>query len=788
LLNPNNHIEATIFMNTITTRHAVALALLALSTLNSQLSTCLAQGTAFTYQGRLNNGGGPANGLYDFQFSLSNAPSGGSQLGVTVTNLAVGVTNGLFTTTLDFGPVLAGQAAWLAISVRNNGAGSYVGLTPLQPLLPTPYAIMANSASNLLGALPVAQLSGTLQDSSLPASPNFSGTVTANAFSGGGTGLTGLNPANLSAGTAGINISGNAATATTATSANSATIAGSATSATTANNFSGALGGDVTGTQGATVVSSVGSQSAVNVASGVIAANNATHLSTPNTIVQRDGSGNFNAGTVNAVTVNGENFVGGVLSGNGANVTGVNAASLNGLGAANFWQTGGNSGTTPGGVNFLGTKDNQPLEFHVNGQRGLRLEYVTNSSFQLESVNVIGGYSGNSVSAGIFAATIAGGGDSPNDAGPNQISAILGTIGGGAGNTVSGNSGTVAGGGYNTAGYLATVSGGSGNQASGQGAMVPGGEDNTATGSGSFAAGFYAYANNDGAFVWADTHGGSFGSFASTNNDSFNVRAQGGARFVTSGKGMTVDGPVSATSFTGPASGLTGVALLAAANTFNGTQIITGGNVGIGTASPFTQLANTANNILGTDGYGLGSSSLGWYSSGVGYTAGFYDPGTGPSADGVVIGIAGTAARILDLFSGGNNSVMVVNGNGRVGIGTNAPLAQLDVNGSFRINQGTVFNRVQDGIFTAGAAGTNYNLVAGNTYYTKQVTNAFPVAFSSVPNVTVSAVSQAGTDYGDIFCVAVRRVTTTYVVVNIQRMDATTPWAQLLQVSYHAWQ
>jgi hypothetical protein len=43
----------------------IALAVLAISTLNSQLSTLFAQGTAFTYQGRLNNNGTPANGRYN---------------------------------------------------------------------------------------------------------------------------------------------------------------------------------------------------------------------------------------------------------------------------------------------------------------------------------------------------------------------------------------------------------------------------------------------------------------------------------------------------------------------------------------------------------------------------------------------------------------------------------------------------------------------------------------------------------------------------------------------------
>jgi hypothetical protein len=40
--------------------------LLLLSMLNPQSSTCLAQGTAFTYRGRLNEGTGLANGSYDF--------------------------------------------------------------------------------------------------------------------------------------------------------------------------------------------------------------------------------------------------------------------------------------------------------------------------------------------------------------------------------------------------------------------------------------------------------------------------------------------------------------------------------------------------------------------------------------------------------------------------------------------------------------------------------------------------------------------------------------------------
>ena len=111
-----------------------------------------AQGTAFTYQGQLYDTGATANGSYDMQFTLYNAPGGGYAISGTVTNLAVGVTNGLFTTTLDFGAAFYGNATWLAISVSTNGANNYVSLTPLQSLTPAPSALYANSSGSTASA------------------------------------------------------------------------------------------------------------------------------------------------------------------------------------------------------------------------------------------------------------------------------------------------------------------------------------------------------------------------------------------------------------------------------------------------------------------------------------------------------------------------------------------------------------------------------------------------------------------------------------------------------------
>src|SRR5208337_1019342 len=91
----------------------MALVLLALTTLNSQLSTACAQGTAFTFQGRLNDGANPANGIYDLRFAIYDLVTSGTQQGVLVTNAATTVSNGLFTVLLDFGNQFPGTSRWL---------------------------------------------------------------------------------------------------------------------------------------------------------------------------------------------------------------------------------------------------------------------------------------------------------------------------------------------------------------------------------------------------------------------------------------------------------------------------------------------------------------------------------------------------------------------------------------------------------------------------------------------------------------------------------------------------
>ena len=80
-----------------------ALLALAFSLQPSALVLAAPLGTAFTYQGKLTDGGPSANGLYDFEFTLYDAVTNGTHVGGPLPLSAVGVTNGFFTVTLDFG-------------------------------------------------------------------------------------------------------------------------------------------------------------------------------------------------------------------------------------------------------------------------------------------------------------------------------------------------------------------------------------------------------------------------------------------------------------------------------------------------------------------------------------------------------------------------------------------------------------------------------------------------------------------------------------------------------------
>ena len=130
------------------------------------IEAATALGTAFTYQGRLTDAGSPANGNYDLRFILYDAESAGAAVGSTVTKEDVAVTNGLFSTELDFGASpWNGDARWVEISVRaGSSTGTFTVLSPRQPVSPTPYALFAKAAAGV--AVPFSA-TGTLASSGI---------------------------------------------------------------------------------------------------------------------------------------------------------------------------------------------------------------------------------------------------------------------------------------------------------------------------------------------------------------------------------------------------------------------------------------------------------------------------------------------------------------------------------------------------------------------------------------------------------------------------------------------
>ena len=203
---------------------------------------------------------------------------------------------------------------------------------------------------------------------------------------------------------------------------------------------------------------------------------------------------------------------------------------------------------------------------------------------------IAGGLS-NTVAQAAHGAVIAGGAFNRID-----TNATVAAIGGGAGNRIGTDSrnAVIAGGDNNSIGTNAPsafIGGGERNEiaANARGATVPGGFQNRAAGERSFAAGQQAKADHRGAFVWADANGG---DFLSTAENQFSVRARGGVRFETGGAGVLVDGqPL----------GSVGAARLNGGNTFTGNQTVNGAvSASSFTGNGFGLTSLSAGNLVGT--------------------------------------------------------------------------------------------------------------------------------------------------------------------------------------------
>ena len=541
-----------------------------------------AQGTAFTYQGRLNDSGSPANGAYDFRFRLAFDPLANNYAGTYFTNGVV-VSNGLFTTALDFGPgIFVGTNYWLEVDVRTNSGGTYATLNPLQPVTPTPYAVFAASSSNLTGVLPASQLSGPIPNGNMPASPSFTGTVTANSLTGNGANVTNVNALTLNGLAAGnfwqlggnnvgatqfigstnnqpiaigvagmaalrilptandmdhsniVNVIGGSPANTVPPGVYGATISGGG-----ASYYYGPGGGNTVMTNFGTVAGGFG-----NIVNGLYSVVSGGSQNTNGADSSVVGGGNNNTITLNG----GFSFIGGgynnsnsgqyAIIGGGYENSASGTASFVGGGGFNGLTAAGNSAS---GIDSVATGG---LANHSSGNSATIGGGINNTASGASSVIAGGGIGGqgneaegdySAIGGGVgnenfgLACTIGGGYQ-------NSVGNPYATVSGGLGNHAAGFCAVIAGGGGTLVGGVISGSVSGGNTAIGDYSTIPGGSNNVASGTFSFAAGQQARAVHGGTFVWADSQNA---AFKSTTNDQFLIRAQGGVGINT---GTTIAG------------------------------------------------------------------------------------------------------------------------------------------------------------------------------------------------------------------------------------------------------
>lgn len=243
-----------------------------------------------------------------------------------------------------------------------------------------------------------------------------------------------------------------------------------------------------------------------------------------------------------------------------------------------YWSQTGNAGMNPA-TRFLGTTDNNPLDFRTNNRRAMRLAHaerlVPGAPDQtFRSSNMFMGISGNQIDEGVVGSWVAGGYEilengSVASTRENRVSADASFIGGGidnrvetrldntlivgkqsaiaagnnnntsasnsfvgagTGNRTMGSGSFVGAGNFNVAtGGLSFIGSGDNNDATGTDSTVPGGRTNLAQGNYSFAGGWEAKALHEGSFVWADA-GGIDNPFPTIAPNQFCIRATGGVR------------------------------------------------------------------------------------------------------------------------------------------------------------------------------------------------------------------------------------------------------------------
>jgi hypothetical protein len=208
------------------------------------------------------------------------------------------------------------------------------------------------------------------------------------------------------------------------------------------------------------------------------------------------------------------------------------------------WTLTGNSGTTAG-TNYIGTSDNQPVDFRTNSITRLRIN--TNGSIQRDATGDARGLNAVDLQVARGFTTQVASGEKAVVAGgqSNTASSPYSTVSGGINNSATHNYATVSGGITNRAtGQYSNIAGGYTNTASGEHSAIAGGGSNVASGRLSFVGGGGPNtASGNNAFVGAGSNN------RSAHNGSF--IGAGANNFVESGASVIVGGENNYTHGTG---------------------------------------------------------------------------------------------------------------------------------------------------------------------------------------------------------------------------------------------
>jgi hypothetical protein len=729
-------------LNHILVRLALVVALFTLA------SGARAQGTAFTYQGRLNDAGAPANGIYDLEFRIFDAVSGGAgQVGGALTNTATPVSNGLFTVVLEFGAgIFNGANRWLQIGVRTNGGGSFAALNQRQAFSATPYAIMAGNVS------------GVISNSALPFAPVFPGTVTAGSFVGNGVGVTNVNAASLGGASAagfwqlgGNNVgagnflgsTNNQAVEMKVNRLRALRLENNGDSADDFNTMPDGAPNLIAGSP----INFVGA----GVVGATIAGGGATNYNEfayTNSVLGDFGV--ISGGIGNTI---GPHAVGGFIGGGDENGIGLNSvySVIGGGGRNTIASEAGYATIAGGGYNYIGTNSEWSalgggidLAIHLRSPASTIAGGEANTIGTNSSHSSIGGGYQNHISDNSRYSTIAGG--YHHDIGTNSI---YGVIGGGENNNLADNSrySTIAGGSRNNIDMFThggTIGGGSQNNIANDAyhATIAGGYDNdigVSSGSSAVAGGYENKIGETSSFAFIG--GGRFNAIGRLAY--YNAIVCGFSNSITSD------------TWRATIAGGAGNAI----GTNSDDSVISGGYYNTITANArYATIAGGDNNTATNYGFAAGRRAKA------------INSGAFVWADSQNADFASTA-----------NNQAIVRAAGGVGINTNNPGATLDVNGSLRVGFGTtIFNSLQGGVAQMATASST---VRTNFTFT------FPRAFTTPPKVLLTARNEpAQANAADTFAVSVRAVTTTTCTVNIARVDITAGWGQLVMVDWLAWE